>query len=426
MLTKSSKHFVFRTHSLQRMGFTLIELIIAVAILLILLTLTVAAYSRTANADRIRSSARQVQSAFGGARDRAIKLRRRVGLRLLQDAKDPSLVTSFTYIEVSEPWTQGAVVVGRPSNSPGVATSPSVNVVRGYQTGWNNLSTQGLLVNGTRIRIPADGQWFIASTAFLSGTNPEVLILNREFNQAPIIPYGTLPSQGIDGVWGRPVDGYGFDGDDDLDGTVDNTPNERGWLDSDDVTDANPLTSGSLGQTYELELPPTVMAGQEPLRLSSGIAIDLDNSDIPQAWHGIERSLPKGSPLPPTGQGWNGVSYFNNGWGDWTIKGTDSSNASNDIYRQYSPNMDIMFSPQGNVAGALSAKGVIHLRLADAEDISLGLDPANPQAKTMLYSTLFTQTGYVGTFAVDITDSNSDQFADDPLKFTRVGSTVGR
>jgi hypothetical protein len=36
----------------------------------------------------------------------------------------------------------------------------------------------------------------------------------------------------------------------------------------------------------------------------------------------------------------------------------------------------------------------------------------------MLYSTLFTQTGYVATFPVDTTGN--------PLKFALTGSTVGR
>ena len=112
--------------------------------------------------------------------------------------------------------------------------------------------------------------------------------------------------------------------------------------------------------TYELELKPTVLPGQEPLRLSSGIAIDLFNSRIPGNWY-QQRSLVKGSALPPADKGWDAgtASYYYNGWGVWSIEGTDPSNAANDIYRQYSPRMDIMFSPQGSVTGPLATIGML-------------------------------------------------------------------
>ena len=72
-------------------GFTLVEMLISVGILIILTTLSAAVYTTTASADRIRSSARQVQSALGGARDRQIKILKTNplatrGLRLLVDA----------------------------------------------------------------------------------------------------------------------------------------------------------------------------------------------------------------------------------------------------------------------------------------------------------------------------------------------------
>lgn len=109
------------------------------------------------------------------------------------------------------------------------------------------------------------------------------------------------------------------------------------------------------------------------MRLSAGIAIDLDNSVTP-----------------------------------WTVSATTD----------YSDSMDIMFTGQGNIAGDIAAQGMIHLRVASVEDISAGRLPSDPQASTMLYCTIFPQTGFVGTFPVSM--------GADPLSFAKIGGTAGR
>jgi prepilin-type N-terminal cleavage/methylation domain-containing protein len=398
----------------RRAGFTLIELMIAIGILLILTTLSVAVFSNTASADRIRSSARQVQSAFGGARDRALKAGRQnasaqVGLRLMLDANDQSLVTTFVYVQHDDNWTQGTVIVGRPDNPngkpSGSATGPLVRTVRGYGTNWSDLYLQGLIANGTRIRIPANGEWYTIDCSYLPAPTsnwPEVLTLTKDFDQVPQYAYQAagLPNQGADGGWGI------WNVDDDQDGMTDNI-SEAGWYNSDDANDANPLFTGNLPQSYSLELLSSVLPGQEPMRLSSGIAIDLDFSVLPKGWR-QSTTLPKGSPLPTA----------LNGYGNWTVAYPDSGNGANDIYTSYLGYMDVMFSPRGGVTGPLSAQGLIHLRLANTDDIAQSRLPSDPAAAPMLYSTLFTQTGYVATFPVDTTGN--------PLKFALTGSTVGR
>lgn len=426
-------------------GFTLVELLIATMILIILTTLSVAVYTTTSSADRIRSSARQVQSAFSGARDRAIKMKQPVGLRLLLDPVDPlgqapRTVSSFVYVGASENWKQGLVQVGRPGpDANGLATVDEVKILRGYYTGWKQLFDQGLLVDGARVRIPrgAGGSWYTVSTSQLAGytgTGPEILVLNSFYRistaQIPYSPAPTVP-KGADAKPGR------ANYDDDGDGTQDN-PEEIGWPSTcsaftDDSTNIHAFSPNFVDTNgnqcfdpgldegdYELELKPGVLPGQEPLRLSKGIAIHLFASVLPAAWLSSQRSLPRSSPLPPTDKGWNGSSYVYNGWGGWSIEGPDPDPMlpNNDIYRQYSPRMDVLFSPRGYVSGPLAATGLIHLRQAELEDIAQRRLPSDDLAGTMLYSTLFPQTGYVATFPVDTTG--------DPLKFARIGGTVGR
>lgn len=431
----------------NRGGFTLVELLVAIGILLILTTMSVAVYTSGANADRIRTSARQVQSSLNGARDRELKAARTSkvasrGLRLLVDSQDSTLVTSMVYVGADAPWSDGQILVCRPdTDNNGNADSNVIRTIRGWPklnptdgsittTGWVNLYNQGLLTDGCRIRIPAGntGTWYTVSTLQLTtypGSGPETLLLTTDYRISPTNIYGSVTyDKGPDG-------GYGFAApsliaDDDQDGTVDN-PLEMNSPGSDDVSDVTAFGTGGF-MTYELELKPTLLPNQEPMRLSAGIAIDLFNSRLPSNWY-QQLSLPKGSALPPINQGWDpgSASYYTNGWGTWAIEGTDPSNAANDIYRQYSPRMDIMFSPQGSVTGPVAATtGMIHLRLAEIQDIGEARDPANPQAAPMLYTTIFTQTGFVGTFPVNITDSNTDGYADDPLYFARIGGTAGR
>ncbi len=203
--------------------------------------------------------------------------------------------------------------------------------------------------------------------------------------------------------------------DDDGNGSTDDGY-EFGWPGSDDVTPtlSTDMHAFATPIQYRLELQPSILPSQEPLRLSSGIAIDLYNSNIPPGWY-QQVSLLKGSPVPAADRDASGnINY----WGAWGVVGTDPFTPANDLYRQYSPRMDIMFTPQGTVAGATAAYGPIHLRLAEVEDIAVHRLPSDPEAAPMLYCTLFPLTGFVGTFQVNLTG--------DPLKFAKNGAVAGR
>ena len=339
---------------LERTGFTLIELIIVVAILLILATLTLAIFNSTNESDRIRSSARQLQSALLGARDRAIRAKEARGLRLLRDPAT-NTISSMVYIGSPEIWREGTIAIGREDFSPADQTpdNGSVTIVRGWNTDWQLLFQQGLLTNGARIKIPADstGSWYTVDTIFLAS--------------APSYPM-SYPSPADDILV---LTGSGF-----------RTPAIYTGVNAFDPMQPNIDGVGN----YLLELQPAILPGQEPLKLSSGIVIDVTHSKLP------------------------------------TLSASNS--------------LDIVFSPRGLVAsGDVLASGLLHFYLCTQEDAIMNLNAADvtrnaadPNSGEKLILTLFPQTGNLATFPVNAVDGNGNQLADDPFSFAKTGGTAGR
>ena len=94
----------------NRRGFTLTELLIVIGILLLLSVLSLAVFQTGRSSDRIRSAARVGQSAFLGAKDRAMHAKAIRGVRLIRDANGPTfpngipcLVTGFVYLQPIPP-----------------------------------------------------------------------------------------------------------------------------------------------------------------------------------------------------------------------------------------------------------------------------------------------------------------------------------
>lgn len=361
-----------------RQGFTLVELLIVVAILLILTTLTVVLYNSAGDSDKIRSSARQLQSALLGARDRAIRAKAPRGLRLIVDtipANNSRVISSMIYIGAPEVWTQGYIQIARADFSPAdqSADSTTVNIVRGWGTDWQLLFAQGLLTNGSRIEIPANsGSWYTVDTSLLQ--------------TPPTIP-GTYPN---------PPDDYLI---------LTGTGYRQNAVYVSPAVGAFPVLPPDefgVGQ-YKLELQPAILPGQEPLKLSPNIVVDVDRSQLP------------------------------------TLGAMASS-------------LDIMFTPRGLVgSGNVVASGLLNFYLCTQEDAELNTavigtasytdpmvnnvrNPADPQSGEKLILTLFPQTGNIATAPVDPTDiivnatgvSGVDGLADDPFKFAKIGATASR
>ncbi len=223
-------------HAGNRASFTLLELLISLGIILILATLTMQLLNSTLNSDRIRNGARELQTYFAGARDRAIHAGQPRGVRLITDVVNPSTVRSFVYIGASSSFTDGSQlsidVNGNISFMNGTPTPPNTSAV------WTRLWNLGLLPNGTPIELTVGNTpillYMSVSVTGLAGGTPTFAITTAPTGTFPIAP--------------------------------------------------TPIAAGTSGATYTLQLAPTVLSGDEPRSLPSNIVIDLNSSILPLVW----------------------------------------------------------------------------------------------------------------------------------------------
>lgn len=410
-------------------GFTLIELLVVIGIVVLLASMTLLAVDLTFNAERVRSGARQIQSMIAGARDRAIHAREPRGVRFLveNDPLNGRKCSSMIYIGASDVWSRGTVMLMRSDfdfdgqvdnidrdndgkkddeiymivdameNQTG--NSNLANAADTKSTGWVNLLQRGYLpvyedgnrnntldpgedLNGNgvldvdmaRIKIPGDrnGTWYNVSTYHLSrnlySSNPTIKQHPNVLELIPLRPYrdpGTTP----------PSEVIAFEG---------TGPN-----------------------TYILELPSRVLPDAEPVLLPTDVVIDLDASSVPSSW----RPVGSGQQFP------------------------------------YSAKMDVLFSPRGTVIGEEAAVGLMHFYVClrkDVDAINSGAwangqnspirapigtwvasnvipgesgSATDPPVGDRALVTLFTQTGKVGSYPLNPTDSDANGFADTPFSY---------
>ncbi len=206
-------------------GFTLIELLVAVGIFLVLTVITLVSVNLTLSGDRIKGTARQVQSYLAGARDRAIYAKAARGVRLLLDPNNGHQAVGMIYIGTPSQFSDELVTF---ENDDTGQTIMLLDTTRP----WRTLSNQGFLGVGARIQIPKDtGAWYrVASRPFgvtVSGNTFDTIVLDRP------------------------------------------------------CTD---LGGSSARLEYTLELKAGVLPGAEPVSFPLGVVIDLDGSQLPDNW----------------------------------------------------------------------------------------------------------------------------------------------
>ncbi|OYW24411.1 MAG: hypothetical protein B7Z55_02265, partial [Planctomycetales bacterium 12-60-4] len=229
-------------------GFTLIELLVVVGIILLLTVMTLVSVNFTLSADRIKGTARQVQSYLAGARDRAIYNRSPRGVRFLLDPNNTHLATGMIYIGAAEVFAEGVVTCdtqyaridqngdGDTFDGADVDLTGRTVVLVDTTLPWLTLFNRGFMGPGSRIQIPKDtGAWYRITS--------------------------------------RPV----------------NTT--RGTMSGGEVHSAiqldrpcRDLAGGTARVSYALELNSTVLPGEEPVLFPQGVVVDLDGSQVPPIW----------------------------------------------------------------------------------------------------------------------------------------------
>ncbi len=352
-----------------RRGFTLVELMVVVAIILVLATVTLAVYNTGRLSDRMRSGARVGQSAFLGAKDRAMHAKDFRGVRLTRDANGPTFSSTNTFPALA---TGFVYLQPLPIQSVGkLATGGGGTVAVSVPAG----GTAATLVTIA----PSDGLGF--SQQDIAGVWPrssmQVRILSGSSN-TPGQWYALFPSP--------------------------NSANGSYWTSFDASGNVNlflqtPVSApiGTATGSIDIQLGSDVMPFHQPIPLPAGTVIDLRYSS-------------------------SNVLYLAGG----TTTNTTGMTAPN-IDFTFSPRGNIAGS-----TGGMGAFYFCIRDLEDATNISTvnagtPRDPSDPACKgDCLILALNPQTGLVQTYNADLTDANADGLADNLFRFAQQGKAAGR
>jgi prepilin-type N-terminal cleavage/methylation domain-containing protein len=347
-----------RNHS---RAFTLVEILVVLAILVLLSSLVFAVING-GTSEKTRSAARIAQSAFLGAKNRALHAKDLRGVRLIRDLTDPTLVTGFAYVQPLATEIAG--------NLPGQAPQNCVAVTRPALPG-NSDATQ-VVISGPEAQV-----WFSQDQ---NGLWPAAMLPTRIPAQTG--PWFYLARQKTSPPFWGALDAAG-----DLVLTL-QTPFQGGKAYPPNVNAIDPTDANA---SCEVQLGSELLPFHQPIPLSSGVVIDLDQSspNVANQW--------PAAPVPA--------------------------------------NIDILFSPRGTVSGPLAGLGPIHFLLNALSDASRNLNPIDPQNQgEKLILTIVPNTGLVATFPIDPTDlvdnqtgvPGPDGLADDLFHFAKIGSAAGQ
>jgi len=214
-----------------RRGFTLVELLVVMAIITLLAVLMLGAFQKN-DAERLRASARTLQSYLEGARSQARSQRRNVGVRLVRSPTDPFIATGLVYVGSTEYLTGTVDIAWNTTNGWVVQNNAAGEWPRMADVSVNP-NGRDLLKPGLRMELPrGSGNWFTVDL-FMG-------------NQARLVGHYPLST------WNASAMQY----------------------------EAQPATS----VPYRLELAPAPLPNKDPQLFERGMAIDLVASRVPSAW----------------------------------------------------------------------------------------------------------------------------------------------
>jgi len=342
----------------NRSAFTLIELLVVIGILLVLSTLTYAVFGTGRNSDKTRSAARIAQSAFLGAKDRALHAKDLRGIRLTRDNNGPTfasgsfaIANGFVFLQplplqstgnIGTAMLKDVAVIDPTGN--GLASNATEIVISGQQAqSWHAQDQAGIWPSGMlQVRIQSgQGQWYQ---------------LAKQSNTPP----------------------YWF--------TTDPNNNLNLRLQT-------PLVAGLIGSSdprasIDIQLGNDMLPFHQPITLPSGVIIDLAASSV-------------------------------------NVQAAAGNSA----------NLDIMFSPRGNVSGPVAGIGPLHFLIRGLKDATVGVNPwavgsaasPNPDLSQgdRLILSVFPQTGLVQTFEIDPTDHFTNPSLVSPISYPGTGGPDG-
>ena len=254
------------TNGSDRKGFTLVELLVAMAIFLVLSFITIGALKLGLTGENIRSAGRLIQSKVEGARDRAIYRKHPVGVRLLVDGANPSTVRSLVYVEsVGEDKNDSYSVEIVPGTVETVHVDARLTQLDlGAPLGPVPVVLHDIRRNG-EANVEVGSRWAALYDRGLIGPG-SVIKAGDRLEPMTIHPDGFDPIQGF--VASESVAGVDWNGDGDQFDEAVRVISDHG------------ATNSNIMQ-YVLTLGNDVMADEEPLELPNGTCIYLVESLFP-------------------------------------------------------------------------------------------------------------------------------------------------
>ena len=331
-----------------RLGFTLVELLVAITIFVILATLAITTVNLNNGSERVVTASRQVQAMLEGARSRAFRSRKPVGVRFLLDPNYPNEVVSMLYVTAPELPTGGTKISGQ-FRYIGSATDPRVKQVGSPGLTWMQMNQAGVLGPGATFQQLSPRQSFAVSTVNFLVSPPGLTPENPNVMRLVELPEGA----------------------------------SFGALNSPD----DPSTF----LNYEIDLSTSLMAyspaaGDDPVTLPQGVVIDLrgDVSVTPRTWqYGAwipEYGYRAGSWIVADGRAYRADNSGTTGtsapdWSSATLPRQTVTDNNSVRWRCFTtPQLDVIFTPQGTVMGDVSAEGVLHLVISETRDTRAVLD----------------------------------------------------